>query len=150
MWDGLLRCGSCADVTFDIPEDYLSIDDWAQSKSSRLTFPAVSLLKGWFSDPSHWVNPYPTEQEKAELAIQTGLNVTQVCLVLTYHNCIFRVQSHVFCLQISNWLRNERKRVWLPLKRKAINQAVLDMAKAKKLQMAANEAGDASGDVGDS
>ena len=58
----------------------------------------MRALKGWFCTAAHWEYPYPTDAEKEALAAETGLTVTQV----------------------SNWLRNERKRVWLPLKRGAL------------------------------
>jgi len=87
-----------APVAFPVPGDYLSLDEWVNAKGSRLEYDAIRALKTWFCGPEHWANPYPTEEQKQALAGSTGLTVTQV----------------------SNWLRNERKRVWLPLKRRAL------------------------------
>lgn len=36
---------------------------------------AVSVLKEWLLDPEHIDNPYPSDQQKEELAMQTGLSV---------------------------------------------------------------------------
>lgn len=104
-----------AAVAFPVPPDYL--EQAADSKTVRLDIPAVLILKSWMADPTHWRNPYADEAEKAVLSARTGLDVTQV----------------------SNWLRNERKRVWLPLKRAAIRDLVVAAARAK---VAANGVGE--------
>jgi hypothetical protein len=49
------------------------------------------ILKTWFLD--HFKHPYPTEPEKDDLILETGLNKTQ----------------------INNWFINKRVRVWRPL-----------------------------------
>jgi hypothetical protein len=90
-----------AKVDFPVPDAYMSIDEWAAGKGSRLSLQAVTILKKWFCAPENWPNPYPSDEAKELLAREAGLSLVQVC----------------------NWLRNERKRVWLPLKRIAVEHA---------------------------
>jgi hypothetical protein len=52
---------------------------------------AVNTLRQYLFD--HFAHPYPTDQEKAELAIRTGLKVSQV----------------------NYWFINARVRIWRPL-----------------------------------
>lgn len=53
---------------------------------------AVEILKQWMFAPEHVDNPYPTEQEKVNLAAAAGITKKQV----------------------SNWFVNARKRLWAP------------------------------------
>ena len=78
----------------DVPSEYL---DKARIMKTiaRLKVYQVCILKFWMADMPHWGDPYPSEAQKKELAFKTNLTMTQV----------------------SNWFRNERKRIWLPLMR---------------------------------
>lgn len=78
----------------DVPADYLS-DDRLLKGSGRLHPQQICTLKHWMADREHWEKPYPTEAEKHELSRKCDLKLTQV----------------------SDWFRNERKRLWLPLMR---------------------------------
>ncbi|KAL4745097.1 hypothetical protein BDW72DRAFT_66019 [Aspergillus terricola var. indicus] len=62
------------------------VDARARKSSSRLSREAVRILKAWLND--HSDHPYPTEEEKEELKLRTGLKRTQ----------------------ITNWLANARRR----------------------------------------
>ncbi|KAL3482002.1 hypothetical protein BJX99DRAFT_112795 [Aspergillus californicus] len=62
------------------------LDARARKSNSRLSREAVRILKTWLQD--HSDNPYPSEQEKEELNIRTGLKRSQ----------------------ITNWLANARRR----------------------------------------
>lgn len=43
----------------------------------RLTPQAKEILEGWLA--KHWLNPYPTEEQKLYLAQNCHITVTQVC-----------------------------------------------------------------------
>lgn len=45
----------------------------------RLTPQAKEILEGWLA--KHWLNPYPTEEEKVYLAQACLITVTQVSIV---------------------------------------------------------------------
>eukprot|EP00741_Cyanophora_paradoxa_P016564 tig00020927_g15994.t1 len=60
-------------------------------KRSNLPKSGVQILKQWLFD--HFLHPYPTEEEKVQLAAQTNLGVQQV----------------------NNWFINARVRIWKPL-----------------------------------
>ncbi|KAL2824085.1 hypothetical protein BDW59DRAFT_87931 [Aspergillus cavernicola] len=62
------------------------VDARARKSSSRLSRDAVRILKSWLHE--HCDRPYPSEQQKEELKLRTGLNRTQ----------------------ITNWLANARRR----------------------------------------
>ncbi|KAL4934447.1 putative homeobox and C2H2 transcription factor [Aspergillus undulatus] len=62
------------------------VEGRARKSSSRLSREAVRILKAWLYD--HSDHPYPTEEEKEELKLCTGLKRTQ----------------------ITNWLANARRR----------------------------------------
>ncbi|KAL4941354.1 hypothetical protein BDV06DRAFT_4322 [Aspergillus oleicola] len=62
------------------------IEGRARKSSSRLSREAVRILKSWLYD--HSDRPYPTEEEKEDLKLRTGLRRTQ----------------------ITNWLANARRR----------------------------------------
>jgi hypothetical protein len=72
--------------------ELLSIQVQIAEKRRRMNFSneAVKILKQWFS--SHTSKPYPTEEEKEQLAEQSGITVHQV----------------------TNWFINMRKRNWDP------------------------------------
>ena len=72
--------------------ELLSIQVQIAEKRRRMNFSceAVETLKRWFS--AHSLKPYPTEQEKDELAKEAGITVNQV----------------------TNWFINMRKRNWDP------------------------------------
>jgi len=74
------------------------------------------------AEHAHWEKPYPTEAEKHDLSTKCELKLTQV----------------------SDWFRNERKRLWLPLMRRLgkvppnkSHLAVLGPARRSKLAAAA-------------
>ncbi|KAL2871897.1 putative homeobox and C2H2 transcription factor [Aspergillus lucknowensis] len=62
------------------------VDARARKSSSRLSREAVRILKTWLN--GHSDHPYPTEEEKEQLELRTGLRRTQ----------------------ITNWLANARRR----------------------------------------
>jgi len=86
-------------VAFGVPPRYMDLQEYDEKTSGRLPLETVRRLKQWVVD--NWSHPYPQEVEKAVIA--------QACDM-----------SHQ---QVSNWFRNERKRVWLPLKRRAEKHA---------------------------
>mmetsp|Transcript_15062 Transcript_15062/g.22164 ORF Transcript_15062/g.22164 Transcript_15062/m.22164 type:complete len:384 (-) Transcript_15062:261-1412(-) len=61
-------------------------------KSSSLPAETVDYLKGWMMSPEHVAHPYPTEQEKAQIMVDTGIELKQ----------------------LTNWFVNNRKRYWKP------------------------------------
>ena len=61
-------------------------------KSSSLNPETVEYLKNWMMSPEHIAHPYPTEQEKAEIMAETGIEIKQ----------------------LTNWFVNNRKRFWKP------------------------------------
>jgi hypothetical protein len=77
-----------------VPYQYLA-DRRMLKGSGRLQPSQVCALKLWVAHVDHWERPYPTEEDKTQLAQAYGMTLTQV----------------------SDWFRNERKRVWLPIKR---------------------------------
>lgn len=58
---------------------------------------AKSVLKAWMFSPEHFAHPYPSEEEKEELASEAGIEVKQ----------------------LSNWFTNARKRLWQPVLRQS-------------------------------
>ncbi|KAF0979203.1 hypothetical protein FDP41_001546 [Naegleria fowleri] len=78
-------------------------------KVSRGTLPkeAVEHLKNWLYD--HFQHPYPTEDEKSQLAEETKLTTTQV----------------------NNWFINARRRLWKPIiEKQTQKQAAAEAANA--------------------
>eukprot|EP00428_Durinskia_dybowskii_P017024 CAMPEP_0170226486 /NCGR_PEP_ID=MMETSP0116_2-20130129/12954_1 /TAXON_ID=400756 /ORGANISM="Durinskia baltica, Strain CSIRO CS-38" /LENGTH=304 /DNA_ID=CAMNT_0010477211 /DNA_START=215 /DNA_END=1129 /DNA_ORIENTATION=+ len=63
-----------------------------QRKSSSLPSETVEYLKAWMMSPEHIAHPYPTEQEKAQIMVDTGIELKQ----------------------LTNWFVNNRKRYWKP------------------------------------
>jgi hypothetical protein len=61
-------------------------------KSSSLPSETVEYLKAWMMSPDHIAHPYPTEQEKAKIMEDTGIELKQ----------------------LTNWFVNNRKRYWKP------------------------------------
>jgi len=61
-------------------------------KSSSLPVETVEYLKNWMMSPDHIAHPYPTEQEKALIMEDTGIELKQ----------------------LTNWFVNNRKRYWKP------------------------------------
>ena len=61
-------------------------------KSSSLPAETVEYLKAWMMSPEHVAHPYPTEQEKAQIMAETGIELKQ----------------------LTNWFVNNRKRYWKP------------------------------------
>ncbi|CAH0478531.1 unnamed protein product [Peronospora belbahrii] len=58
---------------------------------------AKNVLKAWMFSPEHFAHPYPSEEEKEELAQEAGIEVKQ----------------------LSNWFTNARKRLWQPVLRQS-------------------------------
>lgn len=56
----------------------LTVDQsqFARKRRGNLPKEATSLLKSWFN--AHRDSPYPTEEEKGLLCVQTGLSMNQV------------------------------------------------------------------------
>lgn len=61
-------------------------------KSNSLPPETVEYLKKWMMSPEHIAHPYPTEQEKAQIMADTGIELKQ----------------------LTNWFVNNRKRYWKP------------------------------------
>jgi len=61
-------------------------------KASSLPVDTVEYLKAWMMSPEHIAHPYPTEQEKAQIMAETGIEMKQ----------------------LTNWFVNNRKRFWKP------------------------------------
>ena len=64
----------------------------AKKKSTSLPPETVDYLKSWMMSPEHIAHPYPTEQEKAQIMQDTGIELKQ----------------------LTNWFVNNRKRYWKP------------------------------------
>jgi hypothetical protein len=64
-----------------------SQENQARFKRSRLPANAVAIFRNWFF--SHLESPYPSEEEKEDLANRAGLRITQV----------------------NNWFTNARRRI---------------------------------------
>jgi len=62
-----------------------------KSRRGNLPKSSTNILKKWLFD--HLFHPYPTEEEKSQLSLQTGLNLNQ----------------------ISNWFINARRRTLQPM-----------------------------------
>jgi len=58
---------------------------------------AKNVLKAWMFSREHFAHPYPSEEEKEELAAEAGIEVKQ----------------------LSNWFTNARKRLWQPVLRQS-------------------------------
>jgi hypothetical protein len=63
-----------------------------QRKTASLPAETVEYLKAWMMSPDHIAHPYPTEQEKALIMADTGVELKQ----------------------LTNWFVNNRKRYWKP------------------------------------
>ncbi|KAL7453225.1 hypothetical protein ACHAWC_004893 [Mediolabrus comicus] len=61
-------------------------------KSAALPAATVEYLRAWMMSQEHVAHPYPTEQEKAQLMADTGIELKQ----------------------LTNWFANNRKRYWKP------------------------------------
>jgi len=75
------------------PGEDIGFEQYPVHKSRRGNLPksATNLLKKWLFD--HLFHPYPTEEEKSSLSLQTGLSLNQ----------------------ISNWFINARRRTLQPM-----------------------------------
>ncbi|KAL7551521.1 hypothetical protein ACHAWF_014707 [Thalassiosira exigua] len=62
------------------------------TKAPSLPSSTVEHLKAWMMSPEHVAHPYPTEQEKAQIMHETGIELKQ----------------------LTNWFVNNRKRFWKP------------------------------------
>lgn len=99
---------ACLDASS--PEDEPEDDEMAADKPERrgtarkkgtrrgtLHPEAKSVLKAWMFSPAHFAHPYPSEDEKEQLAREAGIEVKQ----------------------LSNWFTNARKRLWQPVLRQS-------------------------------
>jgi hypothetical protein len=67
------------------------------SAAARALAPrTIAILKAWMLSPEHVEHPYPTDAEKEALAAQCAISVRQV----------------------SVWMTNARKRIWMPLRQR--------------------------------
>ena len=64
----------------------------AKKKTTSLPQETVDYLKAWMMSEEHIHHPYPTEQEKAKIMQDTGIELKQ----------------------LTNWFVNNRKRYWKP------------------------------------
>ena len=79
----------------------------SKKKSTSLPPETVDYLKNWMMSPEHIAHPYPTEQEKAEIMKDTGIELKQ----------------------LTNWFVNNRKRYWKP----RVEAKLQEQTKAKNL-----------------
>lgn len=86
-----------------------------QRKSSSLPAETVEYLKAWMMSPEHIAHPYPTEQEKAQIMIDTGIELKQ----------------------LTNWFVNNRKRYWKPKVEARLQQQAQAAAAAASAHAAA-------------
>ncbi len=84
-------------------------------KSASLPPETVEYLKAWMMSPEHVAHPYPTEQEKAQIMAETGIELKQ----------------------LTNWFVNNRKRFWKPRVEAKLQQkyAVAAAAQAQGVTM---------------
>lgn len=61
------------------PDIRRSVYNNRKGSRHRLTPQAKEILEGWLA--KHWLNPYPTEEEKVYLAQACLITVTQVSMV---------------------------------------------------------------------
>jgi hypothetical protein len=83
-------------------------------KSSSLPTESVEYLKAWMMSPEHIAHPYPTEQEKAQIMADTGIELKQ----------------------LTNWFVNNRKRYWKPRVEARIHQQAHAAAAVAQVQAA--------------
>jgi hypothetical protein len=57
--------------------DYYEPSRGSKRRRGNLPKPVTDLLRSWLTD--HLTHPYPTEEEKQMLMVQTGLSISQVC-----------------------------------------------------------------------
>ena len=86
-----------------------------QLKSTSLPAETVEYLKAWMMSPEHIAHPYPTEQEKAQLMADTGIELKQ----------------------LTNWFVNNRKRYWKPRVEARLQQQAHAAAAVAQAQAAA-------------
>lgn len=67
------------------------------TRRGTLNAEAKNVLKAWMFSREHFAHPYPSEEEKEELAHEAGIEVKQ----------------------LSNWFTNARKRLWQPVLRQS-------------------------------
>jgi hypothetical protein len=84
-------------------------------KSSSLPPETVEYLKAWMMSPEHIAHPYPTEQEKTSIMLDTGIVLKQ----------------------LTNWFVNNRKRYWKPRVEARIQQQAHAAASAHAAAVAA-------------
>ena len=86
----------------------------------------VSILQKWFDD--HKLNPYPTAEEKAVLAVETGQTIVQVLNLLGSLLIVYRY--FFLLLQVCRWLKYAREKMALEsLKREGKRPAQLKASK---------------------
>ena len=74
------------------PRNAASPTTKAKKKTTSLPPETVDYLKAWMMSEEHIHHPYPTEQEKAKIMQDTGIELKQ----------------------LTNWFVNNRKRYWKP------------------------------------
>lgn len=82
-----------------------------KKKSTSLPAKTVEYLKAWMMSPEHVAHPYPTEQEKAQIMADTGIEMKQ----------------------LTNWFVNNRKRYWKPRVEARLQQQAQAQAAAAAL-----------------
>ena len=75
----------------------------------------VEYLKAWMMSPEHIAHPYPTEQDKAQIMADTGIEMKQ----------------------LTNWFVNNRKRYWKPRVEARLQQQAQAAAAASQSHAAA-------------
>lgn len=83
--------GSLASLSSNLSSDEDDTSDKRKSKRGVLPKSATQVMKSWLFQ--HIVHPYPTEDEKRQIAMQTNLTL----------------------LQVNNWFINARRRILQPM-----------------------------------
>lgn len=58
------------------------LDSRGKRRRGNLPKPVTDVLRAWFHE--HLDHPYPTEEDKQVFMNQTGLSISQVCLVFFF------------------------------------------------------------------
>ncbi|TMW61590.1 hypothetical protein Poli38472_012781 [Pythium oligandrum] len=97
---GVPTCPETSPTDKKLSDMKSSLDAKKRKKGTRrgtLNADAKNVLKAWMFSPEHFAHPYPSEEEKEELASEAGIEVKQ----------------------LSNWFTNARKRLWQPVLRQS-------------------------------
>ncbi|MCJ1374177.1 hypothetical protein MMC20_005409 [Loxospora ochrophaea] len=118
-------CGSSAADHHRYLEPVGDVSDQRNKRrKGNLPKQVTHILRNWFTE--HVGHPYPTEEEKQMLMVQTGLTLNQVsgnCFFYLFYT--FKEGSFDGEYQISNWFINARRRSLPQLAKQARAEADL-------------------------